>query len=59
MTNELQRGLGRVEGKIDQVLERLEGQDKRINAVEKKVWYGSGIGAVLAFFAAHFLGRPS
>lgn len=47
--NDLARSIGRVEGKIDLILDRTHGLDARLSAVEKKVWYGSGIAAALAF----------
>jgi hypothetical protein len=49
--------LGRVEGKVDLVLDKLSGHDKRISAVEKKVWYAAGAGAVLSAFAVK-IGLP-
>ena len=62
--SDLARGLGRVEGKIDQMLDlikergtRLDGMDARLHSVEKKVWYASGVGAVLGVIGAK-LGLP-
>ena len=57
MSDDLQRAMGRVESKVDILLDRTEGYEKRIHAVEKKVWYASGVSAVLAFIATHILGR--
>jgi hypothetical protein len=57
MSDELQRSLGRVEAKVDTLLERTAGFDTRITAVEKKVWHASGASAVVAFIATHLLGK--
>lgn len=57
MSDELQRSLGRVEAKVDTLLERTAGFDTRITAVEKKVWYASGASAVIAFIATNILGK--
>lgn len=51
--NETARTLGRIEGKVDMLIDLHKTTDGRLSAVEKKVWYGSGVAAVLAFFAAH------
>ena len=59
----LQRSLGRLEGKVDQILEgmmnhelrdqeRFNNVEKRIGSLEKKIWYGSGVAAVVAFLLA-------
>lgn len=50
--NELARSLGRLEGKVDLILECVRANDVRISAVEKKVWYASGSAAVLGALAA-------
>jgi hypothetical protein len=63
---ELQRGLGRVEGKLDQVLQHLEAHfeddkerfaslDGRLAKVEKKVWYASGVGSLLGALLTLFV----
>lgn len=57
MTEELNRSVGRIEGKLDALLDQTKNFDKRISSVEKKVWYGSGIGAVLAFISTKLLGH--
>jgi hypothetical protein len=49
--------LGRIEGKVDLIIDKLSGHDKRIAAVEKKVWYAGGVAAVLSVIAAK-LGLP-
>ena len=61
--DELVRSLGRIEGKLDGIDQRLEshgdraeGIEKRIAAVEKKVWYGTGIAAGIGFLIAQFKG---
>lgn len=56
MSEEIQRSMGRVEAKIDLLLSRSDTHDKRISAVEKKVWWSSGVGAVLAFIATKIMG---
>lgn len=53
----MQRSMGRVEAKVDLLLERTGVFERRISAVEKKVWYASGASAVLAFLATHLLGK--
>ncbi len=55
--DEMQRSMGRVESKVDMLLERSSGYEKRLHAVEKKVWYASGLSAVLAYIATQILGR--
>lgn len=54
---ELARSLGRVEGKVDTILDLLTEDRARIHAVEKKVWYSAGVSAVLAAVAVK-LGLP-
>lgn len=49
--NEVARSLGRIEGKVDMIIDQLKSDSERLSAVEKKVWYGSGVAAVLAFVA--------
>jgi hypothetical protein len=42
------------------LLERSVSYEKRrkeVHAVEKKVWYASGVSAVLAYIATNILGR--
>lgn len=55
--DEIQRAMGRVESKVDMLLDRSSAYEKRLHAVEKKVWYASGVSAVLAYIATHILGR--
>jgi hypothetical protein len=52
---ELQRALGRLEGKLDAILEnfktsnkRFEGIEERLLDVEKKVWYAAGLSGALS-----------
>lgn len=52
----MQRAMGRVEAKIDLLLDRSEVHDKRITAVEKRVWYGSGVAAAITFIATKIMG---
>jgi hypothetical protein len=56
---DLQRGLGRVEGKLDAVLEHLKASDERhskleprVRAVENRQFYVVGAAASLAFVFA-------
>jgi len=53
----MQRAMGRVEAKIDLLLDRSEVHDKRITAVEKRVWYGSGVAAAITFIATKIMGN--
>ena len=57
MTDELQRAMGRVESKVDLLIERTGAYDKRISAVEKKVWWSSGAAAVIAFITTNILSK--
>jgi len=57
MSDELQRAMGRVEAKVDLLLEREGANNKRISAVEKKVWWASGASAVLAYIATNIIGK--
>lgn len=57
MGDDIQRSMGRVEAKVDLLLERTEGYEKRLSSVEKKVWYGSGVAAVLAYVATNIIGK--
>lgn len=57
MNDELQRAMGRVEAKVDLLLERSGGYEKRLGAVEKKVYWASGVSAVLAYIATNFIGK--
>ena len=56
MTDDLQRAMGRVEAKVDILLDRARSDDKRITAIEKKVWWASGASAVVAFIATKLPG---
>jgi hypothetical protein len=66
MSDDIQRSLGRVEGKIDQLLDELgrhfaddtkqfQDIDNRLASVEKNVWYGSGVAAALTAIAGYFI----
>jgi hypothetical protein len=43
--------VGENKGKLDSLIAMYSDDRKRLDAVEKKVWYGSGIAVVLAFLA--------
>lgn len=49
---ELQRAVGRIEGKLDMLIEQTKGSNKRLSAVEKKVWWASGAGAVIGWIGS-------
>lgn len=57
MSDEMQRSMGRVEAKLDLLLERSGSHDKRIGSLEKKVWWSSGVGAAVAFIVTTILGK--
>lgn len=51
---EIQRSLGRIEGKLDSALSRMDAKDtqdmerdKRIASVERRQWWLSGVAAVI------------
>ena len=63
--DEIQRSLGRVEGKLDLLLTEIKQHfeddkknfssiDTRIQKVEKKIYYASGFVAAIAFIIHHF-----
>jgi hypothetical protein len=56
---EIQRALGRVEGKLDTALTRMDKQEERIGNVEKRQWWVAGvfaaIGAALGIGGTHGL----
>lgn len=62
---ELQRALGRVEGKLDTFIAQMASQDDRTTELEVRMrrvenrqhWY-SGIGATLGMLAGFFIGKP-
>lgn len=63
--NELYRALGNIEGKLDTLISsyastdrRLDASDKRLGAVEKRVWWASGASAAVTMFLTQFLGKP-
>lgn len=45
--SEVQRSLGRIEGKLDAALARMEHHEERITSTERRVWTFSGIAAVI------------
>lgn len=57
MSDELQRAMGRVEAKVDLLIERTGSYDKRISAVERKMWWSSGAAAVIAFITTNIIGK--
>jgi hypothetical protein len=54
----LEQSVGRVEGKLDMLIARFDSRiadhEDRITATERKVWYASGIAAVLTFLGGKF-----
>jgi hypothetical protein len=55
---DVQRSLGRIEGKTDQILSeitkhethdeiRFNSMEKRLGSLERKIWYASGVAAVI------------
>lgn len=56
MTDELQRAMGRVESKVDLLLSREAAHDTRISALEKRVWWATGAGALITFIATKIPG---
>jgi hypothetical protein len=57
MSDELQRAMGRVEAKVDLLIERTSKYDDRLSKVEKRVWWASGASAVLAYIATNLIGK--
>jgi hypothetical protein len=57
--DQLHQDVGEIKGKLDTLLEFYEKDRKRLAAVERKVWYGSGAAAVLAVIASTILGKLS
>jgi hypothetical protein len=55
--DQLHQDVGEIKGKLDTLLEFYEEDRKRLAAVERKVWYGSGVAAVLAVIASTLLGK--
>lgn len=57
MSDEIQRSLGRVEGKLDSVIEKLDPIDRRLSKVEaKQHWFagaGAAIGALIGLLVGH------
>lgn len=51
--HEIQRALGRIEGRLDSIEQLLNGSEKRLSHVERKVWYGTGIAAAVALFISN------
>ncbi|UJX45749.1 hypothetical protein [Xanthobacter sp. YC-JY1] len=62
MTEDLNRDLGRLEGKVDAIYDtaerieaRLSSQDDRIASLEKRQWYLTGAAAAAAWIATNFI----
>ena len=58
--DELQRALGRLEGKVDAILDnftthgnRFESIEDRLLDVEKKVWYAAGLSGSLSVILSY------
>jgi len=47
----LHQDVGEIKGKLDSLIAMYTDDRNRLDAVEKEVWYGSGIAVVLAFLA--------
>lgn len=63
--DELQRALGRVEGKLDTFIAQMATQDNRttelevrVRRTENKQYWLSGFGSMLGTLAGLFLGKP-
>lgn len=57
----LHQDVGEIKGKLDSLIAMYTDDRKRLDAVEKKVWYSSGASAVLAAIGVavlHKLGLP-
>lgn len=52
LAQEVQRSLGRLESKVDILLERSTSADSRLRSLERKVWGFPALGAFIAFIAA-------
>jgi hypothetical protein len=52
MSANLERSIGRIEGKLDMLIELHTKNDKRLAAVEKKLWWFSGVWALGALIAS-------
>jgi hypothetical protein len=57
--DQLHQDVGEIKGKLDTLLEFYEEDRKRLAAVERKVWYGSGVAAALAVIVSAILGKFS
>jgi hypothetical protein len=55
--DQLHQDVGEIKGKLDTLLEFYEEDRKRLAALERKVWYGSGAAAVLAVIASTILSK--
>lgn len=55
--NDLHQTVGKIDGKVDILLDRTKQFDARLSAVEKKVWWASGATAAVTFIITHFLGK--
>lgn len=55
--NEIVRSIGRLEGKMDMLIDLHTKDSERLDAVEKKVWYASGASIIVGGFLAK-LGLP-
>ena len=57
MTSEEARTLGRIEGKLDMLIDRLDVLDDKHYALQKRVWWSGGAAAVIGVVAGK-LGLP-
>jgi hypothetical protein len=50
MESDIIRSIGRVEAKVDMMIDRFDKLDDRAHSIEKKQWYHTGALAVAAAF---------
>jgi hypothetical protein len=53
--DQLARDVGEINGKLDTLLKFYEDDRRRLTAVEKKVWWGSGVAAGIGLLAGPLL----
>jgi hypothetical protein len=55
---ELHEKVGKIDAKVDVLLDRTKGFDNRLRTVEHRQWWASGAAAVAGFFVSHFMKGP-